>query len=229
MEPSIIVRQLGMVDYGAVFAAMRNFTENRRPATSDEIWLVEHPPVFTLGLTGNIEHILNAGDIPVIQTDRGGEVTYHGPGQAVIYLLFDLKRKAKNQRYAREFVFKIEQAIINMLAKYHLDCERKPGAPGVYITNDHPQTSWRGAKIAALGLKVKGNGCIYHGLALNVAMDLTPFSWINLCGYAHLKAVDMKTMGIHLSLQDVQSELADLLCQQLCAAFHEKKAQQYVA
>jgi lipoyl(octanoyl) transferase len=157
--------------------------------------------------------VLDAHGIPVIQTDRGGEVTYHGPGQVVIYLLMDLRRKPGARLYAREFVNKIEQSVINTLRAYNLDGERKQGAPGIYMSDG----TWKGAKIAALGLKVRGNGCTYHGVSLNVAMDLSPFSWINPCGYEGLATVDMKTVGVEARLQEVQSALAHNLIDLLTA------------
>ena len=204
-EPAII-RHLGQADYEPTFAAMRAFTDARTADTPDELWIVEHPPVFTLGLGADRGHLLaGAASIPVVQTDRGGEVTYHGPGQVVIYLLMDLRRnKPGGKLYARQFVHKIEQAIINVLAAYNLAGERVDGAPGIYIA-EGPK---RGAKIAALGLKVRGNGCTYHGVSLNVAMDLAPFTWINPCGYAGLETVDMRTMGVNAPLADVQLALA---------------------
>lgn len=207
-----IVRQLGHAEYTPIFDAMRAFTDAREHGTADEIWIVEHPPVFTLGLAADLSHVLNPHDIPVVQTDRGGEVTYHGPGQVVIYLLMDLRRDKQGARlYAREFVNKIEQAVIDTLAAYNLASERKPGAPGIYVANG----AWQGAKIAALGLKIRGNACTYHGVSLNVAMDLTPFSWINPCGYAGLATVDMKTLGVDMPLQDVQLALANKLIERL--------------
>lgn len=202
--PKIIHR--GLENYETTFAAMRSFTDARSRETSDELWIVEHPPVFTLGLGADPLHVLNAQDIPVIQTDRGGEVTYHGPGQAIIYLLMDLRRNKPEARlFAREFVHKIEESVIQTLAAYNLAGERKPGAPGIYIAN---QGSWQSAKIAALGLKVRGTGCTYHGVSLNVTMDLAPFSWINPCGYAGMATVDMATLGVQIPLQDVQQALA---------------------
>jgi lipoyl(octanoyl) transferase len=202
--PTIIQR--GFEPYHASFAAMRAFTDARTAAACDELWIVEHPPVFTLGLGADPSHVLDAHDIPVVQTDRGGEVTYHGPGQAVIYLLMDLRRNTPGARlFAREFVHKIEQSVIDTLAAYNLAGERKPGAPGIYISDNG---RWQGAKIAALGLKVRANGCTYHGVSLNVAMDLSPFSWINPCGYEGLATVDMKTLGVDAPLSDVQSALA---------------------
>ncbi len=210
-----IIRRLGYADYQATFDAMRAFTDARGADTQDELWIVEHAPVFTLGLAADRSHILQGGgvpehQIPIIQTDRGGEVTYHGPGQVVIYLLMDLRRnKPGGKLFAREFVNRIEQAVINVLAAYNLAGERKAGAPGIYLAEQ--QGRWQGAKIAALGLKVRGNGCTYHGVSLNVAMDLQPFTWINPCGYAGLATVDMKTVGVDVGLQAVQEALANEL------------------
>lgn len=207
-----LIRELGRADYEPTFAAMRAFTDARTPETRDELWIVEHPPVYTLGLGADRAHVLAPHDIPVVQTDRGGEVTYHGPGQVVIYLLMDLRRnKPGGKLYARQFVAKIEQAVIEVLAAYNLAGERVAGAPGIYIAEGRK----RGAKIAALGLKVRGNGCTYHGVSLNVAMDLAPFTWINPCGYSGLATVDMRTMGVEAPLADVQQALAQELVRQL--------------
>ncbi len=206
------IRDLGCADYETTFAAMRAFTDARSIDTPDELWIVEHPPVFTLGLGADRAHVLHAHGVPVIQTDRGGEVTFHGPGQVVIYVLMDLRRnKPGGKLYARQFVGKIEQAIINVLAAYNLSGERVAGAPGIYMAGPERQ----GAKIAALGLKVRGNGCTYHGVSLNVAMDLAPFTWINPCGYAGLETVDMRTMGVDAPLAQVQRKLAAELAEQL--------------
>jgi lipoyl(octanoyl) transferase len=215
------IRELGCADYDTVFAAMRAFTDARTPDTPDELWIVEHPPVYTLGLGADRGHILSAHDIPVVQTDRGGEVTYHGPGQVVIYLLIDLRRnKPGGKLYARQFVNKIEQAVIDVLAAYNLAGERVEGAPGIYIA-EGPR---KGAKIAALGLKVRGNGCTYHGVSLNVAMDLAPFTWINPCGYSGLATVDMRSMGVEAPLADVQQALAQALVQHLAATIKPTEA-----
>jgi lipoyl(octanoyl) transferase len=206
-KPAIIHR--GTEPYDVSFTAMRAFTDARIADTRDELWIVEHPPVFTLGLGADPSHVLEAHDIPIVQTDRGGEVTYHGPGQAVIYLLMDLRRNNPGKRmFAREFVHKIEQSVIDTLAAYNLAGERKPGAPGIYISGNGP---WQGAKIAALGLKVRANGCTYHGVSLNVAMDLSPFTWINPCGYEGLATVDMRTLGVQVPLLEVQLALARAL------------------
>ena len=210
------IRHLGRVAYEPVYAAMRDFTDARTPQTPDEIWVVEHDPVFTLGLAADVSHVLNPNAIPVVQTDRGGEVTYHGPGQAVIYLLMDLKRRRPEEKLlVREFVRRIEQSVIAMLAECGLRGERREGAPGIYMAQTDEAGHWQGAKIAALGLKVRSNGCTYHGLSLNVAMDLSPFAAINPCGYAGLAVVDLKTMGITLPLQAAQSALVKRLQQQL--------------
>ncbi|NMM38687.1 MAG: lipoyl(octanoyl) transferase LipB [Glaciimonas sp.] len=203
--------QRGIESYDVSFDAMRAFTDSRDATTPDQFWIVEHPPVFTLGLAADRAHVLDAHDIPIVQTDRGGEVTYHGPGQVVIYLLMDLHRRTGARMFAREFVRTIEQSVIEVLATYNLAGERKPGAPGIYLASG----ASAGAKIAALGLKIRANGCTYHGVALNVAMDLTPFSWINPCGYAGLKTVDMRSQGAHIPLQEVQSALAHALIKNL--------------
>jgi lipoyl(octanoyl) transferase len=192
--------------FNTTFAAMHDYTNQRSAASEDQLWIVEHDPVYTLGLAADVNHVLNAQQIPVVQTDRGGEVTYHGPGQAVIYLLLDLKRK-RQHALVREFVQKIEQAVINTLATYHLVGKRIVGAPGIYMED--------GAKIAALGLKIRANGCTYHGVALNVAMDLTPFTAINPCGYANLICTDMRSLGTNATLPEVQITLANQLQQLL--------------
>jgi lipoyl(octanoyl) transferase len=178
------VKRLGVVDYAAALEAMQVFTAARTALTPDEIWLLEHPPVFTLGQSGKAEHLLqNPASIPLIHIDRGGQITYHGPGQLVAYLLIDLPRRRLK---VRELVHLMEEAILHTLADYGLAAARKSGAPGVYIQGD---------KIGALGLRIK-RGCSYHGLALNVDLDLTPFSWINPCGYAGLKTVRLADFGV---------------------------------
>jgi lipoyl(octanoyl) transferase len=176
------LRRLGRVDYAACLAAMQDFTDRRAAATPDELWLVEHPPVFTLGLAGKPQHVLDAGDIPVVHCDRGGQVTYHGPGQVVLYTLLDLKRADIG---VKTLVSTLEQAVIDLLAPLGIAGERRAGAPGVYVA---------GAKIAALGLRVR-RACCYHGLSLNVAMDLAPFERINPCGYAGLAVTDLRTLA----------------------------------
>lgn len=179
---------------------MQDFTQARGPSTGDEIWLLEHPPVFTLGLAGKPEHVLDPGDIPVIRTDRGGQVTYHGPGQIVVYLLLDLRR---HNYGARELVHRMEAAVLQLLADYNVAANRRAGAPGVYIG---------AAKIAALGLRVK-HGSSYHGLALNVDMDLEPFSRIDPCGYPGLAVTQTKDLGIRDSIQEVSDRLLTHLVQ----------------
>lgn len=205
-----LIRQRGTEDYEVTFAAMRDFTDARDALTPDELWIVEHPPVFTLGLGADPAHVLNPQQVPVVRTDRGGEVTYHGPGQVVIYLLFDLRREGR-KLLPRDFVARIEQAVIDTLAAYNLKTQRRPGAPGIYVADGE----YQGAKIAALGLKIRASGCTYHGVSLNVAMDLSPFSRINPCGYPGLVTIDMRTLGVSVPLADVQHELATQLQNQL--------------
>ena len=189
------VKRLGLVDYAPALEAMKRFTTTRDAQTPDEIWLLEHPPTFTLGLAGNPAHLLqNPAGIPLVRIDRGGQITYHGPGQLVAYLLVDLPRLRVK---VREFVHLIEESMIATLAGYGLQGERKRGAPGVYID---------GAKIGALGLRVK-NARTYHGLSFNVNVDLAPFSWINPCGYEGLKSTRLADFGIHDGVDAVGSYL----------------------
>ena len=196
------VKQLGRVEYEPTWQAMLEFTTNRTAETPDEIWIVEHPPVFTLGQAGKPEHLLIDIGIPVVKIDRGGQITYHGPGQVVLYLLLDLQRlKIK----VRELVTAIEQGVIDFLAAYGVTADRLAGAPGVYVGD---------AKIAALGLKIK-NGCSYHGLSLNVDMDLHPFTAINPCGYAGLKVVQTKDFNIPLTPIQAGEQLTQYLLRQL--------------
>lgn len=212
----MIVRELGRVDYVPTWAAMRDFTRARGPGTEDELWLVEHPPVFTLGQAGRSEHLLAATDIEVVPTDRGGQITFHGPGQIVAYPLVDLRRQGV---YIKEFVYRIEQAVIQTLEASGIDARRVRGAPGVYVP-------WSGgarggefaglAKIAALGIKI-AHGCSYHGVALNVEMNLEPFALINPCGYAGLPTVDMRSLGVTEPIARVQSRLAERLSVHLTA------------
>lgn len=215
-SPQII--RLGTQPYEESLLAMRQYTDGRDATTPDQLWIVEHPPVFTLGLGADRAHILNPHQIPVVQTDRGGEVTYHGPGQVVIYLLLDLKRQRDGAKlFVREFVHGIEEAVIRTLAAYNLAGERKEGAPGIYVSEGAHQ----GAKIAALGLKVRLNGCTYHGVSLNVDMDLSPFAWINPCGYRGLETTDMKTLGVTVPLHQVQETLAQNLIEQFAGYYHD--------
>ena len=199
---NIVVKRLGRVDYAPTFQAMQDFTAARTEATADELWIVEHPPVYTLGQAGKPEHILRDVGIPLVKIDRGGQVTYHGPGQVVIYMLLDLARlKIK----VRELVTAIEQAVIDLLAEHGVTAERRDGAPGVYVGD---------AKIAALGLRIR-NGCSYHGVSLNVDMDLYPFTAINPCGYAGLKVIQTRDLNIPLSVDEAGEQLAKHLLRQL--------------
>ncbi|TCP11572.1 lipoyl(octanoyl) transferase [Crenobacter luteus] len=189
-----LVKYLGRVDYEPTWRAMQAFTDARTRDTQDEIWLLEHPPVYTLGLAGKEEHLLCATDIPVVKIDRGGQVTYHGPGQLVAYLLIDFKRMGIG---VRELVTRIENAVIDLMAEFGVSANGDRDAPGVYVD---------GAKIAALGLRIK-NGAVYHGLSLNVDMDLTPFNWINPCGYANLKVTQMKDVGAPVTVEEAARRL----------------------
>jgi len=197
------VKVLGQVDYLPTYQAMREFTETRTEATPDELWLCEHPPVFTQGLAGKADHVLDAGAIPLVQTNRGGQVTYHGPGQVVAYPLMDLRRAGY---FVKEYVYRVEEAVVRTLAHYGVTGHRVAGAPGIYVRLDDPfghakpsGTGFEGlGKIAALGIKVSRH-CTYHGVALNVAMDLEPFVRINPCGYPGLKTVDLSTIGVSTS------------------------------
>ena len=180
---SIIVRELGLQAYEPVWRQMQHFTAQRNADTTDELWLLQHPPVFTLGLNGKQEHVLAPGTIPVIPIDRGGQVTYHGPGQIVLYTLLDLKRLGIG---VRQLVTELEQAVIALLADYAINAQNRADAPGVYVNE---------AKIAALGLRVK-RGATYHGLALNVRMDLEPFARINPCGYADMPVTQLADLGV---------------------------------
>lgn len=196
------LRRLGRVDYESTWRAMQAFTATRDADTPDEIWLLEHPPVFTQGQAGKPEHLLADIGIPVIPIDRGGQVTYHGPGQVVAYLLIDLKRRGYG---VRELVRRMEQALIDLLAELGVAAERREGAPGVYVA---------GAKIAALGLRVKG-GCTYHGLSLNVDLDLAPFQAINPCGYAGLAVTRMRDLGMTATSGEIAERLAQHLLEVL--------------
>ena len=215
MVSSIIRVTRRPADYAQTLAEMQAFTRDRTATTPDTLWQVEHPPVYTLGLAGLTTHILDAGTIPVVRVERGGQVTYHGPGQIVIYTLLDIRRRGI---FVKDLVCRLEQALIDTLTDYGIPgATRKPQAPGVYVpdpTSTDPTPSL--AKIAAIGLKVT-QGRTYHGIALNLAMDLDPFSRINPCGYAGLKTVDMATMGVSASWQEVADTLCDRIDQQLMA------------
>lgn len=214
------LRNLGRVDYLPTAQAMQEFTIARTPETPDELWLCEHPPVFTQGLAGKATHLLQPGGIPVVQSNRGGQVTYHGPGQVVAYPLLDLQRAGY---YVKEYVYRLEEAVIRTLLHLGVTGYRVPGAPGIYVRLDDPAAHARLpqrtgvdpdftglGKIAALGIKVSRH-CSYHGLALNVGMDLEPYERINPCGYPGLQTIDLSTIGVSVSWQ----EAADVLSQKL--------------
>ena len=216
------IRQLGRVDYLPTYEAMQAFTAGPTEGTPDQLWICEHPPVFTQGLAGQADHLLAPGNIPVVQTNRGGQVTFHGPGQVMAYPLLNLQRRGY---FVKEYVFKLEESVIRTLAHFGVTGHRVAGAPGIYVRLDdpfshaalagplHPSDPFRGlGKISALGIKVSRH-CTYHGAALNVAMDLEPFERINPCGYAGLKTVDLSTIGV----QTTWEEAAQVLAAQLAA------------
>jgi lipoyl(octanoyl) transferase len=197
-HPSIHIKALGMVDYEPTWRAMQRFTAERTVDTVDEIWLLQHPPTYTQGQAGKPEHLLHQTSIPVVKIDRGGQITYHGPGQIVAYLLVDLRRWKIN---VRELVRLMERAVIDLLAEYGVNAKGREDAPGVYVGE---------AKIAALGLKIK-NGCSYHGLSFNVDMDLTPFNNINPCGYEGLRVTQAIEVGITVPWEELQAQLTQNL------------------
>ncbi len=220
MDANLRVKQLGRVPYAATFADMQAFTAQRTADTPDELWLCEHPPTFTQGLAGAAHHLLFPGDIPVVPTDRGGQVTFHGPGQVVAYPLLDLRRAGY---FIKEYVYRLEESVIRTLGHWNVTGHRVAGAPGIYVRLDDPhahgQLAQRPAKgqttrldnsfsglgkIAALGIKVSRH-CTYHGAALNVAMDLSAYDRINPCGYAGLRTVDLSTIGVHARMSDVST------------------------
>ncbi len=212
---------LGQVPYRPTYAAMQDFTASRTAQTPDALWICEHPPVFTLGLASRVEHLLATGSIEVVATNRGGQVTYHGPGQVVAYPLLDLKRHGY---FVKEYIYRLEEGVIRTLLAFGITGHRVTGAPGIYVRLDDPRShavlaqspksstpDFTGlGKIAALGIKVSRH-CTYHGVALNVAMDLSPFSRIDPCGYPSLQTVDLSTIGVSVSWQ----EAADVLGQKL--------------
>lgn len=198
MHNQLVVKHLGRQDYEPIWQAMHDFTDNRTDETADEVWLVEHNPVFTQGQAGKAEHLLNTGDIPVVQSDRGGQVTYHGPGQLVAYFLINLRRKKIG---VRDLVTHIENLVINTLKTYNIDSAARPDAPGVYVD---------GKKICSLGLRIR-KGCSFHGLALNVNMDLSPFHRINPCGYAGMEMVQVSQLGGPSDITDVEKQLVEEL------------------
>jgi len=201
LSSRLILRRLGLAEYEAVWRDMQAFTDTRDETSSDELWLVQHPPVFTQGQAGKAEHVLAPDEIPVIQVDRGGQVTYHGPGQIVAYPLVDIRRKGIA---VREFVNRIEQAIIDVLEQYGVAGERVEGAPGIYVDGD---------KVASLGLRVR-RGCTFHGLAFNIDMNLEPFQRINPCGFAGLQVTQLAALA-SVDFQDVENRLVSSLAQQL--------------
>jgi lipoyl(octanoyl) transferase len=221
--PAPRIELLGRADYAATVAAMREFTEQRGPDTADRIWLCEHAPVYTLGVAGLADHVLDAHGIPVVQTNRGGQVTYHGPGQVVAYPLVDLKRLGI---YVKEYVYRLEHCVIKTLESFGVTGHRVAGAPGIYVrladpfghasvaspASDEPFAGL--GKIAALGIKVSRH-CAYHGVALNVAMDLAPFLGINPCGYAGLQTVDLATLGVFTDWATAAQRLGDKLVSHL--------------
>jgi lipoyl(octanoyl) transferase len=216
----MLIRQLGQVAYLPTYDAMQAFTAERSADTPDELWMCEHPPVFTQGLAGQASHLLMPGDIPVVQTNRGGQVTYHGPGQVMAYPLVNLQRAGY---YVKEYVFKLEESVIRTLAHFGVTGHRVAGAPGIYVRLDapfshaaltgpsNPSDPFKGlGKISALGIKVSRH-CTYHGVALNVAMDLAPFERINPCGYAGLKTIDLSTIGVNTTWDEAARVLAEQL------------------
>lgn len=200
----LIIRHLGRLDYEPAWRAMQDFTAARNEGTPDELWVLEHQPVFTLGQAGKREHLLRPTDIPVVSIDRGGQITYHGPGQVVIYVLVDLKRRGYG---VKELVHRMEQAVVDLLAESGVQAERKAGAPGVYVAD---------AKIAALGLRIK-QGRSYHGLALNVDMDLSPFALINPCGYPGMAVTQTRDLGMPESINSLGEMLARRLAGKITA------------
>lgn len=196
------IRYLGTQEYSPIYTKMREFTKQRTVSTADEFWCLQHQPVFTLGASADVQHILSESKIPIMQSDRGGQVTYHGPGQVIIYLLIDLRRKSIG---IKELVKRIEQSVVDLLNCYHIESEARADAHGVYVG---------GAKIASLGLRVS-SGCSYHGVALNVDMDLIPFSQINPCGFPGLAVTQLKDYGVDTSCQHIYKELTMQLCKYL--------------
>lgn len=193
-DQSIEIRYLGRQDYVPLWHAMQRFTDARTETTADEIWFTEHPPVFTMGLNASDEHLLAPGDIPVVQIDRGGQVTFHGPGQLMIYPLLDLRRSAMG---IRTLVTALEQSVVDLAADFGIQAASRADAPGVYVAGD---------KLASIGLRIR-RGCSFHGMALNVAIDLEPFSRINPCGYAELEMTDLHRLGIDLQLEESAEKL----------------------
>jgi len=204
----LLVHRLGLQPYEEIWRAMSDFTDTRDEHTLDELWLVQHYPVFTQGQAGKPEHILNAGDIPVVRTDRGGQVTYHGPGQLVLYPLINLRRR---QLGVRDMVTLLEQVAVEFLMSHGIEAYAKPDAPGVYVLDDLGES-----KIASLGLRVR-RGCCFHGMSINIDMDLTPFDLINPCGYAGMKVTQLKKMlpGYHFDYQELEQSIINLVAKNL--------------
>ncbi len=198
----LVIKRLGLVEYEPTWRAMQTFTDRRDAQTADEIWLLQHPPVYTLGLNGSPEHLLAPADIPVINIDRGGQVTYHGPGQLVVYPMIDLRRQSLG---VRELVSALEQSVIDLAANHGIDAQARADAPGVYVA---------GRKLASLGLRIR-RGCSYHGLAFNIDMDLEPFSRINPCGFEDLEVTQLKDLGGPADLERVATELEKYLLKNL--------------
>lgn len=196
----LIVRRFGVMEYEPVLAAMREFTDRRAPDTVDECWLLQHQPVFTQGLNGKPEHVLDSGDIPIVKADRGGQVTYHGPGQLMVYCLFDLRR---HELGVRELICRLESMVIELLGDHGIDVRGDRRAPGVYTPT--------GEKLASVGLRVR-RGCCYHGLSLNVAMDLGPFRRINPCGFAGLRMTQLRDLGVESTPLRIANQLLPILC-----------------
>lgn len=202
MPNSILCRDLGVVPYESTWEEMKNFTQTRTKEDPDQIWLLEHPSVFTQGQAGKAEHLLDAGDIPVVQADRGGQVTYHGPGQLIAYIMIDLKRLGIG---VRDLVTLIENSIVDVLKQHNIEAYPKADAPGVYVNE---------MKVSSLGLRVR-RGCSFHGVALNVDMDLSPFLRINPCGYQGLQMIDMKRLQPDTKMAQVKVQLANVLAERL--------------
>jgi lipoyl(octanoyl) transferase len=202
LTSDVIIRHKALQDYLSCWQAMKKFTDERQPETPDEIWFVQHSPVFTQGQNGKPEHLLQQSDIPLVQTDRGGQVTYHAPGQLIVYTLIDVKRKKWN---IRELVTRLEQSVITYLAHLNIEAKAQCKAPGVYV-NDK--------KICSVGLRIR-RGCAYHGLALNIDMDLTPFSWINPCGYQDLQMTQLKDLAATITMASVSHHFVEYLLQNL--------------
>lgn len=222
MSQPPVLRVLGRVDYAPTVEAMRAYTEARTADSPDEIWLCEHPPVYTQGIAGKADHVLDPHGIPVVATNRGGQVTHHGPGQVVAYPLIDLRRL---DIYVKEYVYRLEHAVLKTLESFDITGHRVAGAPGIYVnladpgghaalTGPRPDPFAGLGKVAALGIKVSRH-CTYHGVALNVDMDLKPFEWINPCGYAGLQTVDLATLGVRTDWATVARRLGDLLVSHL--------------